>query len=347
MSENENGIINSKEFGIPLGNVCYTEKLQDYFINKVKDQDGDVKFNEKIVRVHKHNDYLEVFNNKGESFATKLLVLATGSRAQKLQSSLGFETPDSYSGICTHLYGDEDKIQDNFENQYTFHINPKISKNGPFFLNVGRERVFVGFLGEKNENADDLISKLDRILKNYKRIQHFVQGLKRDSKIFVGVISKHPIKSFSKDRVLVLGEAAGLVTSFFYEGLLCGLASAEIAVKTLKPLLEQNSNFNQTVLKNYDQEVNRILLKKYFKNGEQCEYLFYNSSNVKMLWDIYCKSLNENKTCRKYIYDAYIQQDLANHDLKKDKYVGEKFFGMLPTISKITLGPKFLRASFK
>ncbi len=349
MSEKENGIINSKEFGIPLGNICYTEKFLNFLIQGFEDQGGQVKFNEKVVKVNKHDDHLEIINNKGESYSTRLLILATGSRGQDLQRSLRFKIPDSYVGICTHLHGDEDKIRENFSTQYIFHINPKISIDGPFFMNVGIERVFVGFLGRKNETSTELVSKLDRILKNYKKIQPFVQGLKRGPDTIVGEISKHPIKSLSRDRILILGEAAGLVTAFFYEGILCGLASADIAVKTIIPLLEQNTGFNQSVLRKYDQEVYRVLLNKYFRNGDQCEYLFFNSgsSYIKKLWDTYCKLLNENQVCRKYIYDAYINQDLANHDLKKDRYVGEKLFGALPALTKLALGPRFIKTLLK
>lgn len=346
MSDDENGIINSKEFGIPLGNICYTENLIKYFIDGFERQGGHSKFNEKIVKINKSGDHLEVINHRGESYSTRLLVLATGSRGLELQrSSLGFEKPDQYKGICVHLYGDEDLINDNLECQYTFHVNPKISTNGPFFINKGIDRIFVGFLGQKTEDPSELTSKLDRILQNYKRIQPFVQGLKKGSDVVVGEISKHPINSFSNDRVLLLGECAGLVTSFFYEGILCGLASAEIAAKTVKPLLAKNSNFGRAELIKYDQEIHRILLKNYFRNGNQCEYLFYKEgSYAKLLWNTYCKLLNTDKTARKYIWDAYVNQDLANHDTNKDRYVGEKLLEKLPALSKITLGAKFFKA---
>ena len=345
MSDDENGIINSKEFGIPLGNICYTENLLKYFIEEFEKQGGLSKFNEKIVKINKYRDHLEVITQKGESYSTRLLVLATGSRGLEIQRSLGFEKPDQYKGICMHLYGDEDLIKDNIDCQYVFHVNPNISTNGPFFINRGVDRIFVGFLGQVRENPSELKSKLDRILQNYKRIQPFVQGLKKGSEVVVGEISKHPINSFSNDRVLLLGECAGLVTSFFYEGIMCGLASAEIAAKTVKPLLTKESNFGKTELIKYDQEIHRILLKNYFRNGNACEYLFYNEgSYVRSLWNTYCNLLNTDKTARKYIWDAYINQDLSNHDINKDRYVGEKLFGTLPALSKITLGAKFFKA---
>ena len=345
MSDEHNGVINSTEFGIPLGNISYTENLIGELINKLKQQGGSFHSNEKISQINRHGDYLELINNKGELYSTRLLILSTGSRGFELQRSLGFEVPDSYTGTYIHLYGPEDKINENLEFNYTFHINPKISRNGPFFFNKGIDRISAGYLGERNQSKEEIISKLERILKNYKLIQPIVDGLSYNiSDAVVGEISKHPIKKFSNDRVLLLGEAAGIVTAFFYEGLLPGVACADIAAKTLKPLIEQGSTYGRIELQKYDSEVKRILFT-YLRNGKALEYLMYNdSSYVKSLWRLYTELLNENRTARKYIYLAYINHDLANHKVKNDRYVGEKLFGKLPALSKLTLSPKFIKA---
>ena len=345
MSDEFNGVIDSTEFGMPLGNICYTENLLQDLINQLEHQGGTFNSNEKISKITRHDDCLELINSKGESYKTKLLGLATGSRGFDLQRSLGFNTPDHYTGALIHLFGNEDKVNENLEYNYVFHINPKISTNGPFYFNKGKERVATGFLGGKNESKEAIIEKLDRILKNYKPIQHFVDGLKYDlSSVMVGEISKHPIKNFSNDRVLVLGEAAGIVTAFFYEGMLPGVACGDIATKTVKPLLETDSKFTRLELSKYDQEIKRVLFP-YFKNGNALEYLIYNEgSYVKSLWRLYTELLSENKLARKYIYEAYINQDLSTHNTSNDRYVGEKWFGKLPALSKITLSSKFFKA---
>ena len=345
MSDEFNGVVDSKEFGIPLGNVSYTENLIAKLINNIEQNGGTFKSNERISKINRHNDHLELINAKGESYNTKLLALATGSRGFELQRSLGFGVPDSYTGVYLHLFGDESKIRENCEWNYTFHINPKISNNGPFFFNRGIERISAGYLGEKGQSKEEIISKLERILKNYKPIQPFIKGLSYNiSTAVIGEISKHPIKRFSNDRVIILGEAAGLVTACFYEGLLPGVACADIASKIVQPLFEEGSSFSGAELLKYDQEVKRVLFT-YFKNGNALEYLLYNDgSYVKSLWRLYTKLLMENKTCRKYIYEAYINHDLSKHITSNDRYVGEKLFGMLPALSKITLSPRFFRA---
>jgi flavin-dependent dehydrogenase len=162
----------------------------------------------------------------------------------------------------------------------------------------------------------------------------------------IGEISKHPIKDLSQNRAIVLGEAGGLVTSFFYEGILGGLASADIAAKVIEPLIEKGSNFTQEELKKYDQELRKKLLDTYFKNGAASEYLFYSSgSAMKTIWETYTKFITENKTIRRYIWEAIC--NIEGYDIKRDKWLGEQIFLKLPTLSKLTLGPLFLKAMFK
>ena len=347
-SEKYDGLLDSKEFGGPLGKISHTEVFIEKLIESFENRGGTAHYNEKVIKVNKHNDYIEILNDKGESFKGKILVLATGSRGFDLQKSLGFETPDSFMGIYTNIWADETLLNEKFNFQYMFHLNPNISTNGPFFFNVGKGRISTGYLGNK-ESHSELVDKLDRILQNYQKIEKFIKRLKWDKNNFVsGSISKHPIKSFTKDRIIILGEAAGLVTSYFYEGILCGLVCAQVASDIIKPLFEQNSNFSRAKLVKYDKEIARILLKGYFKNGDACEYLFYSGgSYVKSLWNEYTNLLLTNKTVRRYVYEAHTIQDLAKYDTDKDRYVGECLFSALPTLSKITLSPRFFKAMLK
>ena len=300
---------------ITIGKISHTEIFIKKLIDKFKDQGGITQFNEKVAKVVKHIDYVEVINNKGESYTTKLLILATGSRGFDLQKSLGFEIPDSFMGIYTNTYADESLLDENFNFQYMFHLNPNISPNGPFFFNVGKGRVSTGYLGNK-ESPDQLREKLERILRNYKKIQPFMNGLKWDRNFITGGISKHPISTMTKDHVIVLGEAAGVVTAFFYEGLLGGLASANIAAKLIKPLLENNSNFSRSELITYDHEIARILLnfmnikKKDKKNNTKNKFykIFeaYCSTKYSILPESNCSLASSGHICSKWHNNSFI-----------------------------------------
>ena len=347
MSKKYNGIVDSGEFGAPFGYISYTERLIDHLIQNCENNDGSVKYGEKILKISKSNEKVEITSNKGNTYSGKLLAIATGSYGFDLQKSIGFDTPDSYKGIYVHLFGDEDRLEDLSDFNYLFHINHKISDKGPFFINKGRERLSTGFLGKSHETYEEIVSKLNRILDNYKPIQPYIAGLKKGQvKPVIGEISKHPINSFSRDRAIVLGEAAGLVTSFFYEGLLGGIVSADIASKVIKPLLERESNFSRTDLYQYDHDIRNKLLDTYFKNGAASEYLFYSSgSAMKIIWETYTQFITENSTIRRYVWEAI--RSIDGYDIKRDRWLGEQIFKKLPLVSKITLGPTFLKALFK
>jgi flavin-dependent dehydrogenase len=345
-SEKYDGLINASEFGsTPIGNIASTEIFLEKMIQKSVDNGSETRFNERISKVNRHSDHLELVSNKGESYSCKLLALATGSRGFELQKSLGFETPDSYMGISLNTEVNEDLLDENFPFQYMFHLNPNISPNGPFFFNVGKGRLYTGFMGNK-ESPDQLKNKLKRILNNYQKIQPYLKGISWDlSRVVVGNISKHPISKMSSDRILILGEAAGLVTAFFYEGMLPALASAHIASKILKPLLISNEPLTSSSLSKYDREIKKQLLDGYFRNGNACEYLFYeNLSSLKSIWNAYTEMLVTNKTVRKFVYEVLMLENLLEYKTENDRLVGERLFAQLPFFSKATLWPKFLKA---
>ena len=345
-SEKYNGIIKASEFGTtPIGNIAHTEIFLDKMIQKSIENGSETRFNERITKVIRYSDHLELMSNKGDSYTCKLLALATGSRGFELQRSLGFETPDSFKGISLNTEASEDVLNDNFSFQYMFHLNPNISPNGPFFFNVGKGRLYTGYMGNK-ESPDQLVDKLKRILSNYKVIQPYLKGITWDfSRVVVGNISKHPISKMSSDRILVLGEAAGLVTAFFYEGMLPGLASAEIASNIVESLIKANEPLTSSNLNKYDHEVKKRLLDGYFRNGNACEYLFYeNLSSLKSIWNAYTEMLETNKQVRKFVYDVLMLEDLLEYKTENDRLVGEKLFSQLPFLSKATLWPKFLKA---
>ena len=338
-------VMQANEFGNPYGNICYIENLLKWLLNRFEDHGGETKFSEMISKIIRHQDHIEIVNNKGESYSTKLLVLATGSYNYTLQTSLGFGAPSQYTGIYSHFYGDENLINENLPIEYNFHINSKISLKGPFFISKGSERLFIGFLGN-NPNEAELKSKFERICNNYNKVVPVIAGLKRDPSPTIVKISKHPIENFSKDRVLVIGEAAGLVTSFFYEGLFGCLASAHLSAQTV--LNHLDSNLSESILRNYDNELRRIVLNTYFKFDISSEYMFYNATKqINLLFNTYAKMVASNETVRKYIWEAHITHEMDKYDTKRERWAGEQLFKKLPTYYKILLGPKFIMALFK
>ena len=104
---NVDGIINTEEFGAPLGNMTYLEELIKKFLQICEDQGCTVKNGERVNKISRKNNCIEVYTSEGKLYQSKVLVISTGSHSFELQKSLGFEAPRSYTGVFTHLYGNE------------------------------------------------------------------------------------------------------------------------------------------------------------------------------------------------------------------------------------------------
>ena len=203
----------------------------------------------------------------------------------------------------------------------------------------------MGFLGN-NPDEKELNSKFERICTNYKKVQPALTGLNPDPSPTIVKISKHPIKHFSKDRVIVIGEAAGLVTSFFYEGLFGSLASAHISSQEVIKNLD--SNFSEAILRKFDEELRRMILITYFKFDVASEYLFYNATRyINLIYNTYARMVASNKTVRKYIWEAHVTHEMDEYDTTRERWAGEQLFKALPMYYKLVLGPKFIMSLFK
>jgi hypothetical protein len=65
------------------------------------------------------------------------------------------------------------------------------------------------------------------------------------------------------------------------------------------------------------------------------------------LWNTYIDLINDNKKLRRQIWEAYRIPDVSQYDISRDRWAGEQLFSKLPTLSKITLGPRFFKAMMK
>lgn len=62
-----------------------SQTIIDCFLKEIKEKNIEIKFNQNILEVSKKNEYFEIFNDDGEIFQTKNLLLATGSSEKGLE----------------------------------------------------------------------------------------------------------------------------------------------------------------------------------------------------------------------------------------------------------------------
>ncbi len=345
MGTESTGILDSKEFGGPMGKVVRYDLLVKSLIEKAEKQGIRLLYEKYPEKIRKNQDGVEFQTSDGSIQKAKLLILAGGGSTHDLQSQLGLPIPDLYSGININLEGPLEVVKKNIQPQYIFHINPNISVVGPFAMITTQSLVSVGFLANKSETFQDMNDKLNRILKNYKKIQPLIEGLTPTEPAFPLTVSKHPIKRMVDNHIVALGESAGLVSGFFYEGIIGALASSKIACDVISELIKNKLECSKQNLFKYEDLIRKNLVNSYFETGRASEFLFYGSeSNLKLLFNLYGEVLKSSSKARKMLYDACRNQDLAHYNYEADRWVGEQIFQKVPALQKIVLMPHFLKA---
>jgi flavin-dependent dehydrogenase len=352
-SQSLEATVDSRELQQPFGKV-----MNQYYLNKWLQEQALQHGEQEKNRIYWEQTVSSIQNEETEilvhctscTIAAKAVIIATGAQGVDLQRNLGFATPTILNTIVLAIEGPESAIEKNFTTDYIYRLHPKISVDGPLAVLRGKTCINMGFLS--SENYDLMTTKFMRILQNYEPIQGFFNNLSQNpqsitTKDFIyGKCAKHPITNKIKNRILVIGEAAGLITPVYYEGILGCLASAKIAAETLQKLYPTTTQYTVTDLEIYNKEIQRQL-NNYFKTADATELIFLKSGNHQQtIWNSYLDCIMKMPKLRKYIHYAYICQDLGNYPLENDEWSGEQIFKNLPFASKVILTPIFLRAKF-
>jgi flavin-dependent dehydrogenase len=345
-SKKEEVVLDSQEFGKPMGKLMNEFEFVKYFQEKALEQGGCIKRGLKIEKVEISDEEVIVSGTQ-RIFRGKMLLIATGSNFN-LQIQLGFAKPDTVNWVAATFFATPEIIENKVPN-YVYRLHPQMSLDGPLAINQGDRFFNIGLIS--SEPIPVLKEKFIRILHNYEPIQSYFKEMEpnhkeiTESDLNTGIGVKHPIKNKVKDRVLLLGDAAGLVSPMYYEGIIGCLASARIAFEVLKMLYTSKSKYSNNELKAYEINLNQRLLDKYFASGNGSEAIFMkNGEDNQIIWESYIKVLQKQKHAREKVYNAYICNDLGNYPLKNDEIVGEAIFNELPLGRKITLMPIFLKA---
>ncbi|HMF31720.1 MAG TPA: NAD(P)/FAD-dependent oxidoreductase [Candidatus Lokiarchaeia archaeon] len=347
----EKGIISGPEFDRRLGKILYLPKYLDYAIADAEQHSCNFLFNTTAQEIRITPDGVAIScvghdRAEWQEIQSDVVLIATGSNDFRFHKRLGFQTPRVTQAIQAEFQKDEDQLAE-WEGEYTFHLNAKISKNGPFWVTRRKGEFDIGYI-DKIVNRE----KFDAILTQYKPIQPLLQNAQplavqgKQGHVFITNIASDPLRDIVQDRIMLLGDAAGLVTPFYYEGAGEGRYSALYAVECLKRLRENQQTPTKKNLLPYQQRVHRDLNGKLYKSGLASAALFYGHANVDLIFSTYIKIVNQFRDVREKIVYAYYNNP-ANYKFSNDTDVGKKMFDNLPLSKKLTLTPLFLKASLK
>jgi flavin-dependent dehydrogenase len=344
--------INANEFdGKSMGKVVDQYNFIQWHLREAIKSKGEILWDHKVNQVNIFDNSVKI-NTESREIIAKIVIIATGSSDFTIQKSLGFKTPEKLNVIISTFKGSEKLLSQNISEDYIFRIHPDISRNGPLVMTRARNYFNIGYLSK--ESKDEMATKLMRILKNYQPIQKYFTGIEKQLQdvskddFQFNSCSKHLIPEMINNRIIVIGEAAGAVTSFYYEGIVGSVISARTVYDTIKKIEKGiiNSNYSKEDLIQYENLL-KSRIKNYFQSGNAAENMFLKSgSNWFSIWDTFVTTLKKNSKVRKNVYTAFIYDDLGNYPLKNDEWVGEQIFKNLPFGKKIALTPFFLKLKF-
>ncbi len=360
-SRNESAdLLPKEELGRSVGYIMDEAACCTKMLEKGLESEGIVAWNTEV------QDAVSVEKESGHSIEIKcinridqtervvyadLLVLATGSDSPDLVRSLGFETPRMYNTVSAFFKVPDGRLERDMPMEYMYHRHPKISEEGPMAITRTNNYANVQMVSKKP--PEELQAVMLRVLKKYDHIDGFFNhalvppsNLKPED-LKLDKVGKSAISRFVKEGVALIGEAAGLVSEYYYEGTLGAFCSAQALAQIAKKISEEKGKYSLSALEEYEKKVRTSMLGNWEKSQVANEKLFIKSGESKFaIWDAYLKAMKNNSRVRKYVYNAWEDDQLYNYPLENDEYCGEQIYKNLPLSKKLALTPLFLKLKF-
>lgn len=338
------------EFGKPFGWVINEQNFIHWCLQAGEKSGGKIVWQSKVTHIE-YTPSEVIVTVDSTSYHGKLLLLATGAYAPELNRDAGFGLPDQLNTLSTNFYASPEVFDRIFPGDYFYLLHPQMSARGPFQMTRGQ--TFATAIYVSDESYDVMKDKFLRILRNYAWLQPILKEMQNppaaitEKNIRFGKVWKHPIAFFSTNRAIILGEASGIVTECYYEGLLNCLASAHFAQKVITDLYHHNQEYSLENLKLYDGMIRESLLNNFHLSQKGSEGMFLSPGQYQsVIWDAYLDAINSDKKVRQYIWLAWVDPDITHYPLDHDEYCGERIYMNIPLGNRLLLTPYFLKLKF-
>jgi len=191
-------------------------------LRRAKGKGVDIKLGRRVEKLKVCKDFVEV-ETFGEDLPgkqkAKVIVLATGN-SYKLQKNVGL------AGVYNFLHGAQIEVEMRGLTQTEIYLGNRISPGSfAWAVPIGDSRARMGILVK---------SKARFYLERFLEERHKRRLKERRSGILQRRVANGPARKNVKDRVMVVGEAAGQVKTTTGGGIAYGLLCSEIAAQVLK-----------------------------------------------------------------------------------------------------------------
>nr|MDO8108852.1 FAD-dependent monooxygenase [Candidatus Sigynarchaeota archaeon] len=349
MSPTNDALIDAREFKTTLGKIILRSRFDNYMIDVAEKKGAEIRDRTRITKIEVKPDQVSVHvkdSNDAESIISgDILFLATGTSGLHFHDQLGIEKPHLVQTVIGEFECTEDHIEHALSSgAYHYYVNKKITGIGPFWITCRKDTFNAGIIDYKVTKE-----RFVEAMQKDPRVKSLFAGSKE--KVWPGQKSAYtttlipcaPIKTPYSNRLLVLGDAAGLAQAFYYEGVWEARESAKYAVDTITRLREEHKAPTADNLADYKKSLARNLVNKFLRSGRKNSWLFWQAQPDETLWYYFCDAMQKNKDLRALIVKCF-EADYATSDVDLDFKAGELIFQSIPMLRKVLYAPHFLKA---
>ena len=214
--------------------------LDNFLLEKARETGIQINMGEKIIDYQENDDYVEVFTNDN-IYMSKFVIIAEGSQGKLKYKIRRKDKRDEYAiGIVAEIEDDNKAIDEYIHNAIDLQFGYFKHGYGWIFPHEKDFSVGIGGLAEslshpKNKMLEFL--KENNFGSNHKLHSHIIPagGIKR---------------KITSTRVILSGDSAGFVDSFYGEGIAYAIRSGQIAVEIISEIIFNNNDLQ--TLKNYN-----------------------------------------------------------------------------------------------
>jgi flavin-dependent dehydrogenase len=349
MSPTSDTLLDSREFGTTLGKILLRSTFDKHVLDMAEKKGAEIRNRTRAKKIEITKDGVSVTCETADEpesvVQADILFLATGTSGFHFHDQLGIEKPPVVQSLICEYDCPEQHIEDVLSSgAYHYYVNKRVTSIGPFWITCRKDSFNAGII-DRHVSWERYKATVEKD----PRVKRLFAGAKE--KIWPGQKSPHvtalipcaPIKTPLGNRLLVLGDAAGVAQSFYYEGVWEGRASAKCAVETVSKLRDEKKQPTAENLAGYKALLARNLVNKFDRSGRKNSWLFWEATSDEALWSFFIDALAKNKDFRALLVKCF-ELDYAETKDDVDFKAGEMIFQAIPTLKKILYAPYFLRA---
>jgi len=306
----------------PLIGMVIRKKFDHDLIKLAIDSGCTIKQNSRVIDVKITDKKAKVFLENGESVDSEIIIGADGVNSV-IAKKTGLRSRDFQRGICVlqEFKTDERVVEEYFTEKRLCYIHSRfkdVSGYGWVFPKKDHINIGIGEMIRGSENSRKV--NLLEVYKDYIKMLKHQKIIPKDLKVgrcIGGALPIYPLEKTYSDRVILVGDAAGIISCTTGEGIYYAMSSGEHAANTILDILS-GARIDETSLSKYEESWKNDfgkeldILKKVVKrqSPSSVEKLFKKAHNDKRLTELLIEVMlgrlsiaeYKNEIIKRYLY---------------------------------------------